>query len=348
MQTIDDYVVKTLLASSANGAETPFPATVPPDTNLLLDYFKAQVQSRHLDLGMRWLQSVGEGLLHDRIRRPRKQRCRGAGPPPHRPRAPALPLGRLLRWPRAPSQRRDRHRGRPARRHGSRRRPDLAAAGTKCSATRRSTSSRRPPPSPHTCHAPSAWRSRLGGRTTRQQAYPADAIVVCSFGDASANHSTAGALNAAGYSAHVGHPYRSFRLRRQRHRDQHPQPRRMDRASLRALPGLHYVRRTAADPSGLLAIAPSSSNAFGPSAPALLHLRPSGSWDTQAPTPRSATIRTRHPADYARDPILATAAALISTGAHRQHSALLRRGRDTVSTTAAGRRSGTPRRARHR
>src|SRR5262249_8236176 len=45
------------------------------------------------------------------------------------------------------------------------------------------------------------------GRWADHAAYAADAIVVCSFGDASANHSTAtGALNAAGYCAHLGTP----------------------------------------------------------------------------------------------------------------------------------------------
>ena len=47
-------------------------------------------------------------------------------------------------------------------------------------------------------------RARRLGLPTR---WPDDALAVCSFGDASLNHSTAqGALNAAGYTAHQGMP----------------------------------------------------------------------------------------------------------------------------------------------
>ena len=55
-------------------------------------------------------------------------------------------------------------------------------------------------------HLPRALGLAFGmGRWASRAAEPTDAIVICSFGDASANHSTAtGALNAAGYCSHQG------------------------------------------------------------------------------------------------------------------------------------------------
>jgi 2-oxoisovalerate dehydrogenase E1 component len=52
-----------------------------------------------------------------------------------------------------------------------------------------------------------AFALKRGNRLGITQDLPADAIVMCSFGDASANHSTAtGAINAACYIAHMGLP----------------------------------------------------------------------------------------------------------------------------------------------
>ena len=48
-----------------------------------------------------------------------------------------------------------------------------------------------------------AYALGLGPRAGVESPWPEDAIVLCSFGDASANHSTAaGALNAAAYLVH--------------------------------------------------------------------------------------------------------------------------------------------------
>jgi 2-oxoisovalerate dehydrogenase E1 component len=52
-----------------------------------------------------------------------------------------------------------------------------------------------------------AFALKRGNRLGVMQDLPADAVVMCSFGDASANHSTAtGAINAACYIAHMGLP----------------------------------------------------------------------------------------------------------------------------------------------
>ena len=74
------------------------------------------------------------------------------------------------------------------------------AAGTRSSATLRCRSFHRPRRSRRTCRARSAWPSRCTGRPSSgvDTPWPSDAVVVCSFGDASANHSTAtGAINTA-------------------------------------------------------------------------------------------------------------------------------------------------------
>ena len=71
-------------------------------------------------------------------------------------------------------------------------------------------------------------RARRLGLPTR---WPADALAVCSFGDASLNHSTAqGALNAAAYTAHQGMPMPLLlRVRGQRVGDQRADARRVGR-----------------------------------------------------------------------------------------------------------------------
>ncbi|MDQ4006598.1 MAG: thiamine pyrophosphate-dependent enzyme [Actinomycetota bacterium] len=52
-----------------------------------------------------------------------------------------------------------------------------------------------------------AWALGRAGRLRLAAAWPADAVTVCSFGDASVNHSTAlGAINAAAHTAHQGLP----------------------------------------------------------------------------------------------------------------------------------------------
>ncbi len=75
----------------------------------------------------------------------------------------------------------------------------------------------------------------LGHRTP----WPADAVVVASFGDASVNHSTTvGALNATAYCTSRGLPVPlAAGLRGQRVRDQYPNARRLGRAVARAVAG---------------------------------------------------------------------------------------------------------------
>ena len=140
-------------------------------------------------------------LLHDRLRRPRVERPRRAGAPGDRPGAAPLPLGRLL--PRAGGVR-----------------PAATAPGTSSSAWRPPRRSRSPggrhkvfghadlavlpQTSTIASHLPRAVGIAFAIERARElgvaSVWPDDAIVVCSFGDASLNHATAqAALNTAAF-----------------------------------------------------------------------------------------------------------------------------------------------------
>ena len=167
--------------------------------------FDAQLDSRHLDHTARWLRAHGLGFYT-------------IGSAGHE--ANAL-VANALRPTDPPSCTTDRAastwRGRPGTRARRRARccsdcwrlltSRSPADATRCSAMPVSPSYRRPRPS--VPHLPRAMGVVLAiGRARRlgvEARWPADAIAVTSFGDASLNHSTAqGALNAASYTAHQG------------------------------------------------------------------------------------------------------------------------------------------------
>ena len=177
-----------------------------------------------MDFAARWLQSEGKGYYTIGSAGHESNAALGLVTRRRRSRAPALPLGRLLRGP------------------GDARGADNPVRDLLLSLT----SSRRDPISggrhkvfghpdlhivPQTStigsHLPRAvglaYSLGLARALGRATPWPADAIVVCSFGDASANHSTVtGALNAASYLAHRERAVpRPVRLRGQPDRDQH-------------------------------------------------------------------------------------------------------------------------------
>ncbi|GGX91976.1 MFS transporter [Litchfieldella qijiaojingensis] len=83
------------------------------------------------------------------------------------------------------------------------------------------------------------WRRlRLGGGE-----WPAHSVVLCSFGDASFNHSTAqGALNAAGWAAYQGSPMPLVMVCEDNGIGiSTPTPRGWIEASMRSRPGFHYL-----------------------------------------------------------------------------------------------------------
>ncbi|MFO8044498.1 MAG: thiamine pyrophosphate-dependent enzyme [Halomonas sp.] len=87
-------------------------------------------------------------------------------------------------------------------------------------------------------HSLGLWR-RLGGGGE----WPADSLVICSFGDASFNHSTAqGALNAAGWAAYQGTPLPLVMVCEDNGMGiSTPTPAGWIEASMRARPGFHYL-----------------------------------------------------------------------------------------------------------
>ena len=143
-------------------------------------------------------------LLHDRLGRAREQRGCRPGAAPHRPGPPPLPLGSVLSRTRRPD-RAGRRAGRDVRDHGRERRADRRRAPQGVRTPRPGRHSRRPRRSPRTSRARSGWRSRSTAPASSAfgRTWPADAVVVCSFGDASLNHAAAqAALNTTAHAAY--------------------------------------------------------------------------------------------------------------------------------------------------
>src|SRR5690242_9419278 len=195
-ESIDDHVVRRL-----RGWPAPHDVrTSVPDPENLLAYFDAQLQSRHLDLAIRWLQAQREAFYT-------------IGSSGHESNAAVA----LALRPSDPALLHYRSGGFYAARAGQ-----VPGATPISDVLHSAAASRHDPISggrhkvfghralniiPQTStiasHLPRAMGLAFNLGRGAGQVYPADAVVVCSFGDASLNHSTAaGALNAAGYSAH--------------------------------------------------------------------------------------------------------------------------------------------------
>ncbi|MEQ4537562.1 MAG: thiamine pyrophosphate-dependent enzyme [Billgrantia sp.] len=153
------------------------------------------------------------------------------------------------------------------------------------------------------------WR-RLGGGGQ----WPADGVAICSFGDASFNHSTAqGALNAAGWAAYQGAPLPLVMVCEDNGIGiSTPTPNGWIEASMRSRPGFHYL---ACDGLDLLdtwrAAREAERIARRRRQPVFLHMRcvrlygHAGS-DAQQAYLSPAQIK----ADETRDPLLVTAGLL--------------------------------------
>ena len=158
-------------------------------------------------------------------------------------------------------------------------------------------------------------RARRLGLTTR---WPDDALVVCSFGDASLNHSTAqGALNAAAYTAQQGMPMPVlFVCEDNGWGISVPTPTGWVATSLSARPGLRYEAADGADPVAVFDITEDLADWVRSSGkPAVLHLRTvryGGHAGTDVETAYRSAAAIR--ADLERDPLLATARVLVGHG----------------------------------
>lgn len=148
--------------------------------------------------------------------------------------------------------------------------------------------------------------------------WPTDAIAVCSFGDASANHSTAvGAINTALHSAYQGVPMPILFVCEDNGIGISTRtPDGWIAAAYGHRPGLHYVAADGTDPVGVhAATAAAAAWARTHRTPAFLHLRTVRLMGHAGSDVESAYRSAREiAAEYNRDPLQATARLLIGTG----------------------------------
>jgi 2-oxoisovalerate dehydrogenase E1 component len=156
--------------------------------------------------------------------------------------------------------------------------------------------------------------ARLGVATQ----WPADSVVACSFGDASANHSTAaGALNTAAYCAYQGLPLPLLLICEDNGLGISVRtPPGWAAASLSGRPSIGYYRADGTDLAGVYDSALAAATAVRDrQAPAVLHLS-TVRFGGHAGSDVEAGYRTpaEVAADLRRDPLLGTARLLIEAG----------------------------------
>jgi 2-oxoisovalerate dehydrogenase E1 component len=160
------------------------------------------------------------------------------------------------------------------------------------------------------------------GRTQRlglSGTWPADSVVVCSFGDASVNHSTfTGAVNAALHSAYQGVPVPLLLVCEDNGLGISVRtPRGWVETTYRDRGGLAWFAADGSDPVECLDVSARAADwVRSHRRPAFLHLRTvrylghAGSDVESGYRPRAEIL-----ADYARDPLLGTARMLVASGA---------------------------------
>ena len=216
----------------ANARTRPASPSSTDDEATLVRLFDAQAQSRHLDFAARWLQKQGKGYYTIGSAGHESNAAIGLM---SRTSDPALLHYRSGGFYAGTS--RPRRFGQPGSRHS----PEHDVRDERSDVRRTSQGVRPSGPRHHpadlddrapTCRERSgsatAWIS-LGPPVTSHRG-PRTPIVVCSFGDASVNHSTAaGRPQRSGPAQPPQHPLpRAVRLRGQRHRPQHEVADRLD------------------------------------------------------------------------------------------------------------------------
>jgi 2-oxoisovalerate dehydrogenase E1 component len=164
-----------------------------------------------------------------------------------------------------------------------------------------------------------AFAIRRATRLRVPSAWPADALAVCSFGDAGANHSTSqGAINAAAYTAFSGLPVPLlFVCEDNGIGISVPTPAGWIESSFAHRPGLEYAQVDGTDPTAVFrTTARLAEQIRATGRPALLHVRTvrylgHAGTDVEAAYRSASAIR----ADYGRDPILGAARQLVGLGA---------------------------------
>jgi len=315
METIDEHFVRRLRALGRSPAGNGPLA----DDGALRHLFEAQAQSRHLDFAARWLQSQGAGFYT-------------IGSAGHESNA-ALGLLSRVDDPALLHYRSGGFYAARAARAGSTHavrdvlRSLTSAKSDPMSGGRHKVFGHRglgiiPQTSTIGSHLPRAvglaYALDLGRETGVESPWPGDAVVLCSFGDASANHSTVtGGLNAAAYLRHrdLGCPV-LFVCEDNGIGISTRSPSGWPAAALQSLPGLRYWHADGADPGSLLSVVSESLATVRESRqPAVLHLR-TVRFLGHAGSDAEIAYRSRTEilADYARDPLLGTALALVDHG----------------------------------
>ncbi|AXT86713.1 MFS transporter [Aeromicrobium sp. A1-2] len=315
-ESIDDHVVRTLRAWPSRPAEAVEEIADPGRLLALLD---AQLQSRHLDLTIRWLQSQGEAFYtiasagHE---------SNAAVAMALRPTDPALLHYRSGGF----------YAARAAQVPASTAIDDvlrsaMASADDPISGGRHKVFGHAgmsviPQTSTIGSHLPRAFGLAfalgLAARSDVQPQWPLDSVVVCSFGDASSNHSTAvGALNASSYCAHQGVPLPVLYVCEDNGIGISTRsPAGWVERSLASWPGLEHAVADGTRPTELLDTAARLAEVVRTERrPAVLHLR-TVRFMGHAGSDAEIAYRSQREIEeeYAQDPILATAGALIDAG----------------------------------
>lgn len=307
---------------------TPYSADVAPSTgvaktdlakDVYLDYFDAQLQSRHLDFAARWLQGQGQGFYtigssgHE---------SNAAVAMALRPTDPALLHYRSGGFFAARAAQVD---------HSSPVRDVLlgmaAAVDDPISGGRHKVFGHPrlnilPQTSTIGSHLPRAvgvaFALERAARIGSELHWPDDAVVVTSFGDASANHSTVvGALNATAYCTHRGLNLPIlFVCEDNGIGISTKSPKGWVAAALSSYPGVGYEAADGANPEEVIATARKVAAEVRESRrPTILHLK---TVRLMGHAGSDAEVAYRTPSqilrDYDRDPLLATAKLLVERG----------------------------------
>ncbi|MGW7406172.1 thiamine pyrophosphate-dependent enzyme [Streptomyces sp. NPDC054833] len=311
------------LAGSTDAAIQPHPGALDSRTALnsrtALDLFDAQLESRHADAAARWMQQQGRGYYtigssgHE---------GNAAVALALRPTDPALLHYRSGAFYCARARQaggvdavRDMLLGVAA---GA----DEPIAGGRHKVYGRRELAVIPQTSTISSHLPRAvgvaWSIARAKRLGTECAWPDDAVVCCSFGDASANHSTAaGAINSACHAAYQGLPMPVLFVCEDNGLGiSVPTPHDWVRRAYGNRPGLAYFAADGCDPSAAFDTAREAvAHVRKSRQPAFLHLSMvrflghAGS-DAEAAYRMPSEVA----ADLQRDPLLATARLLTTTG----------------------------------
>lgn len=298
----------------------PAPDQPPLDPGTLWSLFRAQAASRHLDLAARRLQSIGEAFYTIGSAGHESNAAVAAA---LRPTDPALLHYRSGGFYNARAQQvpdstpiRDVLQGLMGL-------ADEPIAGGRHKVFGNHALGVIPQTSTIASHLPRAVGLAIALHRAKklgvERSWPDDSVVVCSFGDASANHSTAvGAVNTALNTAHRGLPVPIVFLCEDNGLGiSVPTPDGWIRTAYGNREGLHYLTAAGDDPGELLRVsAEAAHHARTRRRPVFLHLR---TVRFLAHAGSDAEISYRKPrqmaADLAHDPILATGRALVDSGA---------------------------------